>query len=394
MLLGARDLTRIHYLSLFDDWLKFVGEIRLAKTRCSLPTFSHDSNLLDSQSSLQNLQSNLGDATCLPTFLRVFSLFSHPRLTVHFQTRRGARTTRTAALKDNENANARPSRITSRAKPLSNVAIATATTSTAGVRATAATAASRAKAGVDLKADLAAQGKRKREALREVTSLVTNNKAKSTVAKAVVRPTTRRTTRSTIVTQQHEVRDLPVEVHADDAMVVDEQPPAHAYARRVSTRKSTQSATSVATRHSEIHRRGSARSIAQPVIGNEDEDDRVFKKRRTSSEVPEVNEGQPQTGIETANDAPFEAFVDQEWEADPEGDQWVDLDAEDADDPLMVSEYVVDIFRYMKDIEVHFISILMSTINAAYSTRRCRTQRTWRIRKTSLGKCAGSLMIG
>jgi len=31
---------------------------------------------------------------------------------------------------------------------------------------------------------------------------------------------------------------------------------------------------------------------------------------------------------------------------------WDDLDAEDAEDPLMVSEYVVEIFEYMKNLEV------------------------------------------
>ena len=39
-------------------------------------------------------------------------------------------------------------------------------------------------------------------------------------------------------------------------------------------------------------------------------------------------------------------------EADPEGDQWDDLDAEDTDDPLMVSEYVHEIFSYLKEVEV------------------------------------------
>ncbi|KAG1807242.1 cyclin-like protein [Suillus variegatus] len=39
-------------------------------------------------------------------------------------------------------------------------------------------------------------------------------------------------------------------------------------------------------------------------------------------------------------------------EADPNGDKWGDLDAEDFDDPLMVSEYVVEIFKYMKQTEL------------------------------------------
>lgn len=50
--------------------------------------------------------------------------------------------------------------------------------------------------------------------------------------------------------------------------------------------------------------------------------------------------------------AELQAYADAEPEADPEGSHWDDLDAEDADDPLMVSEYVVDIFKYMKSVEV------------------------------------------
>jgi len=64
---------------------------------------------------------------------------------------------------------------------------------------------------------------------------------------------------------------------------------------------------------------------------------RVFKKRRTSSKAP-VSEAQM-----------FEEQVD--LAADPKGDEWEDLDAEDADDPLVVSEHVVEIFKYMKEVE-------------------------------------------
>lgn len=41
-----------------------------------------------------------------------------------------------------------------------------------------------------------------------------------------------------------------------------------------------------------------------------------------------------------------------EFEEEVENDAWDDLDAEDADDPLMVSEYVVEIFEYLKKVEV------------------------------------------
>jgi hypothetical protein len=66
----------------------------------------------------------------------------------------------------------------------------------------------------------------------------------------------------------------------------------------------------------------------------------VFKKRRTSSKAP-VSEAQM-----------FEEQVD--LAADPKGDEWEDLDAEDADDPLVVSEHVVEIFKYMKEVKVSF----------------------------------------
>jgi hypothetical protein len=49
--------------------------------------------------------------------------------------------------------------------------------------------------------------------------------------------------------------------------------------------------------------------------------------------------------------------------ADPNGPEWEDLDAEDADDPMMVSEYVIEIFDYLKVVEVRFFGILSSPIH-------------------------------
>lgn len=45
-----------------------------------------------------------------------------------------------------------------------------------------------------------------------------------------------------------------------------------------------------------------------------------------------------------------EAKVEERQPAKDEG--WEDLDAEDHDDPLMVTEYVEEIFQYMKKLEV------------------------------------------
>ena len=67
-------------------------------------------------------------------------------------------------------------------------------------------------------------------------------------------------------------------------------------------------------------------------------------------------------------------------EVDPNGDLWDDLDAEDADDPLMVSEYVVEIFEYLKEIEVRpFVSAFLwvsGVLTRASRRRTCRTPST------------------
>jgi hypothetical protein len=273
--------------------------------------------------------------------------------------------------------------------------------------ATAATAASKAKAS-DAKADLAA-GKRKREALGEVTSLVTNNKGKgkavgvkeketetgglkekfdgvviktkATATTTSLRQPTRtigstlkRVTRTTVTAQTQALDDV-VEVPDEDAMAVDDQPAVAS--RRVSARSA-----------------GSSRRVQ--VQGQEDDAEatRVFKQRRTSSEAP-ISEAQMfEEELRRNSDvgaADLEVFANEEREADPEGDEWDDLDAEDADDPLMVSEYVVEIFKYMKEMEVcspfsHYVAISYPPC----SKQQCPTRYTWIAKRSSHGACAGS----
>jgi G2/mitotic-specific cyclin 1/2 len=95
---------------------------------------------------------------------------------------------------------------------------------------------------------------------------------------------------------------------------------------------------------------------------DEEEEQRVFKKRRTSSDAPEPEskveeeEEDVEAALEARLGAEMRAFAKQE-EADPE-EGWDDLDAEDGDDPLMVSEYVVEIFQYMRQLEVSVYSLL------------------------------------
>ncbi|GLB39108.1 putative cyclin family protein [Lyophyllum shimeji] len=297
-------------------------------------------------------------------------------------TRRITRTTRTATAKDTENANARPSRITTRAKP-GSLAAATAATGAAS-RATAGTAASRGKmnANAENKGEGIA-GKRKREALGEVTGLMTNNKpagkgkekedAKEKFDGVVIKskpPSTRQPLRTVAGTRQttrtataaakaevvEEVKNVPEVAKAQDdhAMVIDApaQPlPSIAVRRSILSKESATAA---------VHRRTSTRSVtaAQRQETEDGEASRVFKKRRTSSEAPEdpaAAEEATRRAEEEAAAAKLASEIEayaEEPEADPEGSQWDDLDADDADDPLMVSEYVVEIFNYMKQIEL------------------------------------------
>ncbi|KAF9226410.1 hypothetical protein BS17DRAFT_729579 [Gyrodon lividus] len=317
-------------------------------------------------------------------------------------TRRVTRTTRATLQKDNENATARPSRLVTRTKPPSSNG-ATVATGLSGTlsRATAATAASRAKVGNhdENKLDPAAQGKRKREALGEVAKNVNKNKSVPLAPKevkgkgkeaapikekfdgvvikskpppstgdrqplrTVAEPTTRRTTKSTAAHSQihplAQVKEDFTEVlpHDEDAMAVDDHKTATglttAANHRTSHRRSAITTSQVIThevQRADLAKRTSSYLNIKNETHDEVEDSRVFKKRRTSSDIPDEARLFEEHEAEVA--ATLEAGVDSEPEADPHGDDWDDLDAEDGDDPLMVSEYVNEIFDYMKHTEL------------------------------------------
>lgn len=290
-------------------------------------------------------------------------------------------------MKENENANARPSRISTRTKPL---ALASTTTGVAGVPTggvTRATAASRAKtsaATADTKADIFA-GKRKREALGEVA--VAGNKPVGAAAKGKEKETfdgvvikqkgvsvrqplrtvagSRQTAAAVKKASSKEVKEEQdvIVVPDEDAMVVD--PPPQVTLPSLTVRKSNllRESHTTAARRSEAHRRVSSRLYSRHQGEGDLEDDQpAHKKRRTSSVGPEedpeaLEEARAQAEEAEHNArlaAEMAAFAEEE-EADPEGSGWDDLDADDSDDPLMVSEYVQDIFQYLKEVEV-FIS--------------------------------------
>lgn len=255
---------------------------------------------------------------------------------------------------------------------------------------TRATAASRAKASgvTDSKADL--PGKRKREALGEVvapnkpSTLAAKGKGKETFDGIVLKPRSTATTatrqplrtvastRQTAVpaevkkttVKQAKVEEEIVATHEEDAMAVD--PPVAL--PRIAVRKSTiKETTTTTTRRIETNTRRTSLRSAGPVrnLVDEEEEEPLHKKRRTSSIPPEedpqvVEEARLQTQEEVHHArlmAEIEAFANEE-EADPEASNWDDLDADDADDPLMVSEYVQEIFEYLKQVEVlTFISV-------------------------------------
>lgn len=81
----------------------------------------------------------------------------------------------------------------------------------------------------------------------------------------------------------------------------------------------------------------------------------AFKKRRTSSEVgDELQVKIPEPPMDgdiseflSKNIAKFEEQLD-----DDANEDWDDLDKDNYDDPMMASEYVNEIFTYLKEVEV------------------------------------------
>lgn len=278
-------------------------------------------------------------------------------------------------VKENENANARSSRIVTRSKPA--VTASSAAGAAAGISRP--TLASKAKAATaDKKGDLNA-GKRKREALGEVavagnkpTGPAVKGKEKEVLDGVILRPrtTTARQPLRTVTTRQtrpvKEDAIKPIreekEVRNDRAMAVD--PPAQVPLPGLTTRRSNLPSKSISAaggRRKDGHSRVSSRTIPPSHHRiEEDEDEPAQKKRRTSpippEEDPRVLEEARAQAEEDAQCGrladEMEAFAN-EPEADPEHSPWEDLDAEDNDDPLMVSEYVQDIFKYMKQLEVN-----------------------------------------
>ena len=282
--------------------------------------------------------------------------------------------------------------MTSRAKAL------TATTATAqseqpgSSRATAATAASKARAS-DSKVDNV-PGKRKREVLLEVTDLVKNKRGKETAdataqgkgkdigvrgativtstttgtakttrqpSRTVYAPTSRRSTRSstasTILSRQSSAKE---ETAKAEVVVVEDIPDENAMTIDRTTVPSAVERPAPVFTFKRITPR-IARATPAPIVvsaipklGTEDgiEAPRVFHRPNTAS--PEDGERLLPDESQLEADRIEDELVAVEVEEDPR-DVWDDLDAEDWDDPVMASEYVVDVCKYLKEVEVCII---------------------------------------
>lgn len=228
---------------------------------------------------------------------------------------------------------------------------------------------------MDVDTEGGAAGKRKREALHEVTGKAVNHNkgklaegkgkekddglikpAKSTsitVARQPLRTTATRQ-RGTIVAEQKKSSK-----RNDNDMAVDPPhlPPPVVLVSTTATTTTTTTRRATATRAVLAESRPTARknsNLRQPAAYAKEpelevvEEEPVYKKRRTSSEVGEELEV-----VDEGN----EYEVDGAEPVEEEDQGWDDLDREDDDDPLMVSEYVADIFGYLKEVEVRHIQI-------------------------------------
>lgn len=276
-----------------------------------------------------------------------------PPNSISIQTRRTTlRSTRTS--KDPENVTARPTRASAlRAKSIADKDKASSAVTT---RSTTAGASKAAKATGEGEGNV---GKRKREALAEVaTGGNLKPKASGGVSgvkgkeKEGVKATVSATTTTTRVLRRAGSVAPPArtaKAKATEAPATKKPPTRRAASKPPSTTQVFVDPTPVGSVKRKDTDDGEAR--------------RAFKRRHMDA-IPEdappapapapkeVEESKDESQLEADKIASELAAVESSFEPEPAVQDWDDLDADDWDDPLMVSEYVVDVCKYWKEIEV------------------------------------------
>lgn len=117
-------------------------------------------------------------------------------------------------------------------------------------------------------------------------------------------------------------------------------------------------ATSIPSRSNASSRTDAA--AARRVRSTKQADEEANGNGDADRENKRIKVGEHDVADDDAGDA-HQAMAEQGFKAEdndvvPKDAGWEDLDTEDADDPLMVAEYVNEIFAYMKEIEVGRLS--------------------------------------
>ncbi|KAF8886525.1 cyclin-like protein [Infundibulicybe gibba] len=243
--------------------------------------------------------------------------------------RRSTRSTR-GTTTINENALTRPSRVTTRSKA---PALASGNEST--------TVASKPKVTSVPAQNLAV--KRKREVLVEVTALSTNK----TKTRPLV-PSKGKEKSDTIVSTAKTSGQATRGAARRPASQIENMATVNSTRNIATTAQFTKGVRKEISIYPNPTTLCSAPTSNSSTLVDETETERVFKKRHMLENVVELIHDESQADADrVAEDL---ARLESELEP-PRGQLWEDLDAEDWDDPVMVSEYVVEICEYLKDIE-------------------------------------------
>jgi hypothetical protein len=245
------------------------------------------------------------------------------------------------ATKDTENADARPSRVLMRPGAL------TSTSKDAGItRAMAPTIASKAKAS-GTTSDVTA-GKRKREVLVEVTGAANNNVKKSG---GLVKGKAKEETMAEEAKSKSRPASRPLRKSLR-TMVSTSGTNKVAGGSMISTRAV---GDVLKERGKPVEKHPSGRTISSgaplPSALNDAESERVFKKRHTGS----LGTSRAQDDSHADVDKIAAELADIEEESVEKAQLWDDLDKDDWDDPMMVSEYVAEVCVYLKEVEVRMV---------------------------------------